>query len=75
MLYVKKINTQYITLLGHDPILLPLLIQPSLFLERVGTRADLHFINLKGINMKKAIFAFANMQQSNLVGVNLQQAK
>jgi uncharacterized protein YjbI with pentapeptide repeats len=39
-----------------------------------GKRADLHLINFKKINMKKAILAFANMQQSNLFGVNLQQA-
>ena len=39
-----------------------------------GKRADLHLINLKKINMKKAILAFADMQQSNLFGVNLQQA-
>jgi uncharacterized protein YjbI with pentapeptide repeats len=41
---------------------------------KVGKRADLHLINLKKINMKKAILAFADMQQSNLFGVNLQQA-
>jgi len=41
---------------------------------KVGKRADLHLVNLKKINMKKAILAFAEMQQSNLFGINLQQA-
>jgi len=41
---------------------------------KVGKRADLHFINLKKINMKKAILAFADMQQSKLFGIDLQQA-
>ena len=39
-----------------------------------GKRADLGFSYLKKVTLKKAILAFADMQQSNLIGANLQQA-
>ena len=39
-----------------------------------GKRADLHLSNLKALNLKKVILAYADLQQSNLNRVNFQQA-
>jgi len=39
-----------------------------------GKKADLRLINLKEITIKRAILAFADMQQSNLFRVNIQNA-
>jgi len=39
-----------------------------------GKRADLHFSNLKAINLKKTILSHANLQQSNFSEAVLEQA-
>lgn len=42
--------------------------------RKEGKRADLHLSNLKGLKLKNAVLAYADLQQSNLFRVNLQQA-
>ena len=42
--------------------------------REAGKRADLRFANLKGLKLKKAVLAYADLQQTNLFRVNLQQA-
>jgi len=39
--------------------------------RKEGKRADLHLSNLKGLKLKKAVLAYADLQQSNLFRVNL----
>ena len=39
--------------------------------RKEGKRADLRLSNLKGLKLKKAVLAYADLQQSNLFRVNL----